>query len=137
MAKKSPRFLAIVEAARSDIDECEANDLRVMMDDGEPLVVLDVRERHEFEAGHLVGAVHIEEGVLEQDIEKHELADDARIVLYCGGGLKRHRRQIAPRHGLDQRQIPVGWMARHSSRGPSDVGAIRVLKTRGRLIKGR
>ena len=56
MAKKhSPRFLAIVEAARSEIDECEAPDLRAMMDDSEPLVVIDVRERHEFEAGHLQG----------------------------------------------------------------------------------
>ena len=89
MAKQhSPRFLAIVEAARSDIGECEAHDLRLMMEDGEPLVVIDVRERHEFEAGHLVGAVHIGKGVLERDIEKHELADDARIVLYCGGGFR-------------------------------------------------
>ena len=83
------QFLAIVEAARSDIGECEAHDLRAMMDDGEPLVVIDVRERHEFEAGHLEGAVHIGKGVLERDIEKQELADDVRIVLYCGGGFRR------------------------------------------------
>ena len=89
MAKKhSPRFLAIVEAARSDIGECEARDLRAMMEDDEPLVVIDVRERHEFEAGHLKGAVHIGKGVLERDIEKQELADDVRIVLYCGGGFR-------------------------------------------------
>ena len=63
MAKKhSPRFLAIVEAARSEIGECEAPELRAMMDDGAPLVVIDVRERHEFEAGHLEGAVHIGKG---------------------------------------------------------------------------
>ncbi|MDP6195079.1 MAG: rhodanese-like domain-containing protein [Candidatus Poseidonia sp.] len=89
MAKKhSPRFLAIVEAARSEIGECEAPDLRAMMDDGDPLVVIDVRERHEFEAGHLEGAVHIGKGVLERDIEKQELADDVRLVLYCGGGFR-------------------------------------------------
>ena len=89
MAKQhSPRFLAIVEAARSVINECEAHDLRAMMDDGEPLVVIDVRERHEFKAGHLEGAVHIGKGVLERDIEKQELADDVRIVLYCGGGFR-------------------------------------------------
>ena len=89
MAKKhSPRFLAIVEAARSEICECEAHDLREMMDDGAPLVVIDVRELHEFETGHLEGAVHIGKGVLERDIEKQELADDVRIVLYCGGGFR-------------------------------------------------
>ena len=89
MAKKhTPRFLAIVEAARSEIAECEAADLRTMTDDGQPLVVLDVRERHEFEAGHMEGAIHIGKGVIERDIEKHDFADDVRIVLYCGGGFR-------------------------------------------------
>ena len=69
MAKThSPRFLAIVEAARSEIAECEAVDLRAMIDEGQPLVVLDVRERHEFEAGHMEGAIHIGKGVIERDI---------------------------------------------------------------------
>ena len=89
MAKKhSPRFLAIVDAARNEIAECDASDVRKMMDDDEPLVVIDVRERHEFEGGHLAGAVHIGKGVIERDVEKHDFADDARIVLYCGGGFR-------------------------------------------------
>ena len=62
--------------------------MRKMMDDGEPLVIIDVRERHEFELGHLAGAVHIGKGVIERDVEKHDFADDARIVLYCGGGFR-------------------------------------------------
>ena len=89
MAKKhTPRFLAIVEAARSEIAECEAADLRAMTEDGQSLVVLDVRERHEFEAGHMEGAIHIGKGVIERDIEKHDFGDDTRIVLYCGGGFR-------------------------------------------------
>ena len=89
MAKKhTPRFLAIVEAARSEIAECEPADLRAMTEDGQSLVVLDVRERHEFEAGHMEGAIHIGKGVIERDIEKHDFADDVRIVLYCGGGFR-------------------------------------------------
>ena len=102
MAKQhAPRFLAIVEAARQAIAECEAVDLRSMMEDGQPLVVLDVRERHEFEAGHLEGAIHIGKGVIERDIEKHGFADDARIVLYCGGG---YRSAIAAKSLKD-----MGW----------------------------
>lgn len=89
MAKKhSPKFLQIVEQARSRIPECSATELKAMLEDGSPLVVIDVRERHEFEAGHLEGSVHIGKGVLERDIEKHGLADDARLVLYCGGGFR-------------------------------------------------
>ena len=102
MAKKhNPRFLAIVEVARNEIAECEASDVRKMMDDGAPLVVVDVRERHEFEAGHLEGAVHIGKGVIERDVEKHDFADDARIVLYCGGG---YRSAIAAKSLQD-----MGW----------------------------
>ena len=107
MAKKhNPRFLAIVEVARREINECEAADLRVMLDDGAPLVVIDVRERHEFEASHLEGAIHIGKGVIERDIEKQDLVDDARIVLYCGGG---YRSAIAAKSLQD-----MGWTNVHS-----------------------
>lgn len=89
MAKKhSPKFLQIVEQARARIPECSAIELKAMLEDGSPLVVIDVRERHEFEAGHLEGSVHIGKGVLERDIEKHELSDSTRLVLYCGGGFR-------------------------------------------------
>ena len=89
MAKThSPKFLEIVEAARASIPECNASDLRTMLSDGSPLHVIDVRERHEFEAGNLDGSVHIGKGVLERDIEKHQFAEDARLVLYCGGGFR-------------------------------------------------
>ncbi len=84
----SPRFLASVNAARALIGECDAAQLRTMMDDGKQLIVVDVREAHEYAAGHLVGAVHIGKGVLERDIEKQDWDDDARIVLYCGGGFR-------------------------------------------------
>jgi rhodanese-related sulfurtransferase len=89
MAKNhSPKFLKIVESARAEIPECDAVGLRQMLGDSEALVVFDVRERHEFESGHLAGAVYLGKGVLERDIEKHGLADDSRIVLYCGGGFR-------------------------------------------------
>lgn len=84
----SPRFLAISQVARDAVSECEAPQLRAMLEDGQPLVVLDVREKEEFDAGHLEGAIHLSKGVLERDIEKLGLADDARIVLYCGGGYR-------------------------------------------------
>ena len=54
MAKThSPKFLEIVEQARSKIPECGAAELRAMLEDGAALMVIDVRERHEYEAGHL------------------------------------------------------------------------------------
>ena len=87
MAKKhSPRFLAIVNAARDEIKECEASDLSELISKG--AVLIDVRERHEFEAGHHVNAIHIGKGVIERDIEKQEFNLKQKIVLYCGGGFR-------------------------------------------------
>tara|TARA_Y100000766_G_scaffold155510_1_gene133492 strand:+ start:969 stop:1337 length:369 start_codon:yes stop_codon:yes gene_type:complete len=87
MAKKhSPRFLAIVEDARTKISECSASELSTLVSEG--AVVIDVREQHEFEAGHLSGAIHIGKGVLERDIEKQDFEIKQKIVLYCGGGFR-------------------------------------------------
>ena len=89
MAKKhSPKFLNLVEQARAHVPECDAVQLRNMIEDDNPLVILDVRERHEYEAGRMVGSIHIGKGVIERDIEKHDFEDDARLVLYCGGGFR-------------------------------------------------
>lgn len=50
------------------------------------LVLLDVREREAFEAGHLPGARHIPRGQLELRLD-HELPDPTvRIVAYCQYG---------------------------------------------------
>ena len=87
MAKKhSPRFLAIVEAARSEISECSAAELSELVKQG--AMVIDVREQHEFAAGHFSGALHIGKGVIERDIEKHDFAQNDKLILYCGGGFR-------------------------------------------------
>jgi len=87
MSKKhSPLFLAIVNAARDEIKECEASDLSELISKG--AVLIDVRERQEFEAGHHVNAIHIGKGVIERDIEKQEFNLKQKIVLYCGGGFR-------------------------------------------------
>ena len=87
MAKKhSPRFLAIVEAARSEISECSAAELSEFVKQG--AVVIDVREQHEFAAGHFSGAIHVGKGVIERDIEKHDFAQNDKLILYCGGGFR-------------------------------------------------
>ena len=87
MAKKhTPRFLAIVENARAKISECSASELSKLVSEG--AVVIDVREQHEFEAGHYVDAIHIGKGVIERDIEKQGFEIKQKIVLYCGGGFR-------------------------------------------------
>jgi rhodanese-related sulfurtransferase len=88
MAKHTPRFLQIVNDARSRVKECTVDDVKTMMDKGEKIVLVDVREESEFAKDHLPGAIHLGKGVIERDIEQRVPDPNARLVLYCGGGYR-------------------------------------------------
>ena len=89
MAKQhSPRFLAIAADAKARVLECTVHDLKLRMDQGEAIVLIDVREESEFAAGHIPGAIHVSKGVIERDIEKVVPDVNKEILLYCGGGFR-------------------------------------------------
>lgn len=88
MKEHSPRFLALVEAARARIPELSAEALQARLAGEHPPRVLDVREAHEWAAGHIAGAEHLSKGVLERDIEAVAPDLDAELVLVCGGGYR-------------------------------------------------
>ena len=54
----------------------------------EPHVLIDMREESEFAAGHVKGATHMSNGIIERDIEAKIPDKDAPMVLYCGGGFR-------------------------------------------------
>lgn len=49
-------------------------------------VVIDVRDRHELDAGTIPGAAHLSRGNLELDIETHVPDRDTPITVYCEAG---------------------------------------------------
>jgi rhodanese-related sulfurtransferase len=55
---------------------------------GERFMLVDVREDHEWQAGHLPGAIHIGKGIIERDIETKVPDPATEMVLYCGGGFR-------------------------------------------------
>ena len=89
MAKQhSPRFLAIATDAKARVRECTVETLKSRMDQGESIVLIDVREESEFAAGHIPGAIHVSKGVIERDIETVVPDLNTEILLYCGGGFR-------------------------------------------------
>ena len=88
MAKHTPRFLQIVNDARSRVKECTVDDVKAKLDKGEKFVLVDVREESEYAKDHLPGAVHIGKGVIERDIETKVPDPATPLVLYCGGGYR-------------------------------------------------
>ena len=84
----TPGFLAIVKDAKSRVREFGIDEYRARLARGEEWVLIDTREDHEWEAGHLPGAIHLSKGIIEREIE-HAVPDKATpIVLQCGGGFR-------------------------------------------------
>jgi sulfur-carrier protein adenylyltransferase/sulfurtransferase len=84
MAQSSRDLLA---AARAVVPEVSADDVhRRGRDNGR--VLLDVRERHEFEEGYIPGATHLSKGFLEVQIEDRVPDRSTPITLYCAGGVR-------------------------------------------------
>lgn len=84
----TPGFLALVAEAKRSIQEIDIEQYRALRERGDPHVLIDVREDHEYAAGHARGAKHLSKGVIERDIETEVPDPNARLVLYCGGGYR-------------------------------------------------
>ncbi|HEY4903254.1 MAG TPA: rhodanese-like domain-containing protein [Candidatus Sulfotelmatobacter sp.] len=83
-----PRFLKIVDDAKTRIRETNVLDVKVRMDRGEKFILIDVREESEFAKDHLPGAIHLGKGIIERDVEARVPDLNAEMVLYCGGGFR-------------------------------------------------
>lgn len=84
----NPAFLALVNDAKSRIQEIDIAGYQRMRAGGEEHVLIDTREDSEWVAGHAAGAVHLGKGIIERDIESRVPRKDAKLVLYCGGGYR-------------------------------------------------
>ena len=57
------------------------------MMDGETVVILDVREQHEFDEGHILNAVLLPVGTITEDTAKAVIpAKDSKVLVYCRSG---------------------------------------------------
>jgi rhodanese-related sulfurtransferase len=83
-----PRFLKIVDDAKTRVRETNVEEVKKKMDGGAKFVLVDVREESEYAKDHLPGAIHLGKGIIERDIEARVPDLNAQIVLYCGGGFR-------------------------------------------------
>jgi rhodanese-related sulfurtransferase len=82
----NPGFLALVNDAKSRIRQVNIDEYREMRSGGH--VLIDIREDHEWSAGHAAGAIHMGKGIIERDIESEISDKSTTMVLYCGGGYR-------------------------------------------------
>ncbi len=84
----SPGFLQLVNDAKARVQRIDIEGYRKLRETGEPHLLIDIREDHEWAAGHAAGATHIGRGILERDIEAKVPDKSTCLVLYCGGGYR-------------------------------------------------
>ena len=75
--------LDLIEEAKAKIREVTPEE--TMADTNPNLVLLDVRERNEWNLGHLPNAIHIPRGSMETKIEAL-IPRDKHIIIYCQSG---------------------------------------------------
>jgi molybdopterin/thiamine biosynthesis adenylyltransferase/rhodanese-related sulfurtransferase len=80
--KVMPSYRDLLQRVKTEISEVDAREAQAL--DG--AVWVDVRERDEWEEGHIPGAVHVPRGYLESRIEGVAADKAAPVVLYCASG---------------------------------------------------
>ncbi len=79
------RFEKLVAEAKKNITEVRPTDAANKVKEGNTVIV-DVREKNEWDEEHIPDAIHLNRGMLELDIE--EKVPDVRttVIVHCGGG---------------------------------------------------
>ena len=83
-----PRFLKIVDDAKTRVRETNVDEVRKRLERGDKFLLVDVREESEFAKDHLPGAIHLGKGIIERDIEARVPELNTEMILYCGGGFR-------------------------------------------------
>ena len=79
------RFEKLVAQAKRNITETSPAEAAAKLSSGEAVIV-DVRDKNEWDEGHIPGALHMSRGTIELDIEEKVPDPNAMIICHCGGG---------------------------------------------------
>lgn len=91
------------------IPQIFVEEIKRRYDAGEEFLLLDVRKRSEFEAGHLLNAQHIFVGELQERLD--EVGDARPIVTFCGTGYRAsNAASILKRNGIGPVENFLGSM---------------------------
>ena len=120
----SEGFLKLAEEAKSRIREISVEETLERLEADEGARLIDVREDHEWEAGHAAGAEHLGKGVIERDIERLIPDKSTELILYCGGGYRSAlAAETLQRMGYyDVSSMAGGWRAWQEAGAPVEGG---------------
>jgi len=78
-------FEKLVAGAKKKILEISPKDAAAKSKSGEAVIV-DVREKDEWDEEHIPDAIHMSRGTIELDVEEKVPDNNTMIICHCGGG---------------------------------------------------
>jgi len=118
----SPSGAEYIKQVKAEIDEIDPSAVSEVVG-SEGVVIIDVRESDEWDAGHIPGARFVTRGHLESRIEGAAPDRSARVILYCASG---NRSALAAKTLKDQ----LGY-----ERVESMTGGYTLWKDRGYAVE--
>ncbi len=79
------RFDQLVTEAKKNIIEIRPTEAATKIESGDAVIV-DVREKDEWDEEHIPDAIHLSRGTIELEIEEKVPDPNAFIICHCGGG---------------------------------------------------
>src|SRR4051794_10317907 len=79
------RYQQLVSNAKKQVAEISPAEAAAKSQSGEA-VIIDVRDKDEWDEGHIPGATHLSRGTIEFDIEEKVPNTNATVICHCGGG---------------------------------------------------
>lgn len=76
----------LVAEAKRGVPAISCDEYKALRAAGVPHTLIDVRERDEWDAGHIDGAVHVPRGILEFKVGDVVPGKDALIITQCASG---------------------------------------------------
>ena len=83
-----PSYRELLQEAKASIEEVDARGAQELLEAEDAPLLVDVRERDEWEQGRIPGAVHVPRGNLESRIEGVAPDRSRAVLLYCSVGAR-------------------------------------------------
>src|SRR4051795_12527556 len=80
-----PRYQQLSAEAKKNITEISPEDAAAKLQNREA-VIIDVRDKDEYDEGHIPNALNLSRGTIELDIEEKVPDPNAVVIVHCGGG---------------------------------------------------
>jgi rhodanese-related sulfurtransferase len=108
-------FLKLAADAKSRVHEITLEEAQTRLAHNPKAVLLDVREDHEWLAGHAAEAVHLGKGIFERDLENKFPDPKHELIMYCDVAQKMGYWNVHSVVGGYKAMMDAGWPVKNGA----------------------